>query len=387
MWTSRKWGKSPADLGASWIHGAKGNPLSSLAKEARAELLPSDYLSHPTFYDSVGARLGKADVDELNSLSKAFQDSLEWRILARRLTFQDDLPLQAVLNDFLVERQIGPEETRLAGYAVRLLALQFGADAKDLSLYKLNEGETFSGGDALFPNGYSQLPAYLAEGLDIRFGEVVERISYSEGGVSVFTKKNTYTADRAVVTLPLGVLKKGDIAFEPALPEDKRDAISKIEVGLLNKLYLRFPKVFWRRSESIGYLSDPLGRWPGWINFHAYTNEPVLLALNGGSFAHEVEGWTDEKTVADSLRVLKTIYGEATLEPTNYQLTRWASDPFAYGSYSYPTVGQGDARAVLAKPLQNVLFFAGEATSEEYPWTVHGAYLSGLREAERIAKL
>jgi monoamine oxidase len=88
------------------------------------------------------------------------------------------------------------------------------------------------------------------------------------------------------------------------------------------------------------------------------------------------------------MTVLRTIFGQAIPDPVAWQITRWASDPYALGSYSYNAVGASvKTRRVLSEPVEDRLFFAGEATSLKYPATVHGAYLSGQREAERILEL
>ncbi len=88
------------------------------------------------------------------------------------------------------------------------------------------------------------------------------------------------------------------------------------------------------------------------------------------------------------MRILRTVFGERVPEPTEVAVTRWHTDPFAIGSYSYvPVGGSSDDFEVLSRPVGDRLFFAGEATIVDHSGTVHGAYLSGLREAERIARL
>ncbi len=387
LWTSREWADVPVDLGASWLHGVQDNPLTELAAEARALTLPSDYLTDPVLYSSAGAWLNAEERALVDSLSEEFYGSLTRRAVARRLTFRGDVSLQALFDDFLGEQNLSQPQRVLANYGMGLLELQFGANAEQLSFYKLDEGVAFGGGDVLLPNGYSELAEYLALDLDIRLGETVERISYVDNGVKFDTPANVYTADRAILTLPLGVLKQESIEFVPALSTAKREAIERINVGLFNKVYLRFPQVFWNRAESFGYVSERKGQWPGFVNIHAYMDKPVLLIPNGATFAREIESWSDREIVDSIMSVLRTIYSDATLEPTAHQISRWGADPFAYGSYSYPTVDQGNARATLAAPVQNRLFFAGEATSVNHPWTVHGAYLSGLREAAKIVEL
>ena len=107
--------------------------------------------------------------------------------------------------------------------------------------------------------------------------------------------------------------------------------------------------------------------------------------FNAGVYGRAIEGQSDEEITAAAMTVLRTIYGDDIPQPTATRITRWAADPFAGGSYSYAAVGSTpDDRAALAAPVANRLFFAGEATSLDYPATVHGAYLAGLRVAREL---
>lgn len=99
-----------------------------------------------------------------------------------------------------------------------------------------------------------------------------------------------------------------------------------------------------------------------------------------------MEGLTDAQIVGSAMETLRTIYGDKIPEPSGHQITRWAGDPFARGSYSFNALGSAPGmRKVLARPLENRLFFAGEATSTAHFGTTHGAYLSGIRAAREIA--
>jgi monoamine oxidase len=85
------------------------------------------------------------------------------------------------------------------------------------------------------------------------------------------------------------------------------------------------------------------------------------------------------------MATLKVMYGTDIPQPTEHLITRWASDPYSFGSYSYvPRGATSSMRNDLAEPVANKVFFAGEATSSDFPSTVHGAFLSGQREADRI---
>ena len=173
------------------------------------------------------------------------------------------------------------------------------------------------------------------------------------------------------------------------MPRDKARAIAALGSGVLNKCFLRFPRAFWDPEvELFGWVSEQRGRWAEFLNLQAYGDAPVLLGFNAASFGREIEGWEDRAVVASAMETLRLIHGAKIPEPEAWQITRWASDRFARGAYSFAAVGSGTRhRQALAEPVEERLFFAGEATHTDYPATVHGALLSGEREAERILDL
>lgn len=123
----------------------------------------------------------------------------------------------------------------------------------------------------------------------------------------------------------------------------------------------------------------------GVVSFTRALNQPVLLGFNAADEARRMESWTDEKIVASALATLRRIFGRATPDPVDYQVTRWAADPFAAGSYSFNALGATpQMRDDLAASINGKLFFAGEATSRRHFGSAHGAYLSGLRAAREI---
>nr|WP_315981536.1 FAD-dependent oxidoreductase [Aliamphritea spongicola] len=113
-----------------------------------------------------------------------------------------------------------------------------------------------------------------------------------------------------------------------------------------------------------------------------------MLAFNAAYYAHELEQQSDDAVTEDAMNVLKKLYGDDIPAPVDVHITRWQADPFSLGAYSYtPVNGRAEQREDLAAPVADRVFFAGEATSSDYPATTHGAYLSGLREARRIQRL
>ena len=368
----------PLDMGASWIHGVQGNPLSELADRFNAARVPTEYDSIIR-YDADGRAIQDAESGEIDRDFEALMK----KVYRLQENLEGDISLQAA-----IDRSAKPTPTLT--YAINSeIEHDYGADVSDLSLFEWDQDGELSGGDVYIPNGYEQLINGLANGLDIRTGARVVKIDYQGENILIGTEKGEFTCQWAVVTLPLGVLQKGNVHFSPELPAKKQKAISRLKMGVLNKVYLKFARVFWETDvDLLGYVSAQKGHWCEWLNLYKYTGEPVLLAFNAGAYGVEIEAQTDEAIVAGAMQVLRRIYGEDIPDPEGASITRWMSDPFVYGSYSHiPPGASGADYDELARPVAGKLFFAGEATHRTYPATAHGAYLSGLRAAGEIKAL
>ncbi|MBX7224383.1 MAG: FAD-dependent oxidoreductase [Blastocatellia bacterium] len=380
--TDRRMKNLSLDLGASWIQGTENNPLTAIAAANNIKTIATDPDSMDAFF-SDGKPFTDRDWNRLERIS----NQMSRRIATAQEEYPEDTTLQRAVDKILADLEISPADKLLANFALSAeIENEYAADASRLSLYFWDQDGGFGGDDVIFPKGYGQIADFLAQGLDIRLEQIVNRVEYGSSGVKVVTDQGSFSAEQAVVTVPLGVLKKGVITFAPVLPATKQGAIKRLEMGILNKLYLRFPKVFWDPEvHAFGYVDEVKGRWNEWYNFQVYVNEPLLLAFATGIHAERIETMKDEAVVADAMTVLRKIYGSAIPNPTEWIVTRWGQDPFTFGSYSHvPPGARGKDYDLLAEPVGNRLFFAGEATNREHPATVHGAYLSGEREAKRI---
>lgn len=381
VWTSQHWPDAPMDLGASWIHGPRGNPIKELARQAEARTVRTDW-NNVVYFDSDGEKLSGKRATLLDRLSREVDRTLSGSNQNQGKTLQ-------VLFDQLAVGRTGAERKLIDFLVNAAVEQELATNAHELSAKAFNWGKEFRGGDVLFPSGYWDVFAPLVAGLDIRTNHVVREVAMGSDGVRIETNQGSFSADRVVVTLPLGVLQKGAVQFTPNLPVEKGVAMSTLGMGVLNKVYLRFEEVFWpSEQDGFSYLSSQKGRWSQWLDLHRPTGKPILLAFNAATFGREIESWPNAKIIDEAMVVLRRIFGERTPSPIDYQITRWGQDPFAFGSYS--TLGPGITEGMvktLANPVADRLFFAGEATSLDFPSTVHGAYLSGIREAERITKL
>jgi len=226
---------------------------------------------------------------------------------------------------------------------------------------------------------------------------IVTGIRWSDAGVRLTARVNgspeEHRAKRAILTVPLGALKAGAIAFEPPLPEAKRRAIEAIGFGAAMVIQMRFASLDpMRRLGDFGILSGG-----GASTFHrAYVRArgapPVLAAFVVGREARRRADMTDAEALRATLEELESIVPEARRlgAVVAAEIARWPADPFVRGGYSFLRVHARLAhRTALAAPVDGVLFFAGEATHDRgEAQTVHGAIETGYRAAnEAIASL
>ena len=214
-------------------------------------------------------------------------------------------------------------------------------------------------------------------------------MAHDEEGVRVSTASGeVFEAQRVIVTVPVGVLQRQTIVFEPALPESKLEAISRFEMSSLEKVVLRFDDAFWPRQGKFVYLYVGVerGEFPAVYDFTFHAGVPTLVLMHGGRRVRDVLHTKDDPTlVVEALAVVERVTGVSPPTPVASHVTRWRSDPFSFGSYAYPAVGlRFEDFEALATPIGERVFFAGEATSQDYFGTVHGALHSGIREGARL---
>uniref|UniRef100_A0AAY3ZUE8 Lysine-specific histone demethylase n=1 Tax=Denticeps clupeoides TaxID=299321 RepID=A0AAY3ZUE8_9TELE len=327
--------------------------------------------------------------------------------------------LQVKLEERLQELEANPpSDVYLSSRDRQILDWHFAnlefANATPLSTLSLKHWDQdddfeFTGSHLTVRNGYSCVPVALAEGLDIKLNTAVRQVRYTASGcevIAVNTRSTTqtfiYKCDAVLCTLPLGVMKQQPpaVQFVPPLPEWKTAAIQRMGFGNLNKVVLCFDRVFWDPSVNLfGHVGSTTASRGELFLFWNLYKAPILLALMAGEAAGIMENISDDVIVGRCLAILKGIFGSSAVpQPKETVVTRWRADPWARGSYSYVAAGSsGNDYDLMAQPItpgpaipgasQPVprLFFAGEHTIRNYPATVHGALLSGLREAGRIA--
>jgi monoamine oxidase len=366
------------DEGASWIHGPRGNPITSLATQAGANtFLTSDdsvevfNTNGIAYSDTVLTKAESQFESALNAVRSAGTQTKSFQTV-----FNSLYPTQA--NDKLWKYM-------LSAY----LEFSTGGDISKLSSKFFDDDEEFNGDDVIITNGYDKVTDFMAQGLEIRLSTRVTGINYANTKVVISANGSNIHADFVVVSVPLGVLKNNVIAFTPSLPANKIDAISNTNIGNVNKFLLTWKKPFWDPDlQYIGYTPDTKGKFNYFLNIKKFTTSNGLMTFALGDYATVTENMSDSQIINEIMLHLKGIYGNNIPSPSNFLRTKWGQNINSFGAYSYPTNGSTSADFdTLANQVNNKIFFAGEHTEREYRGTVHGAYLSGIREADKIIDL
>lgn len=396
IWTDQRLG-APCDLGASWVHGADNNPLADWCGALGIGLAVTS--EETRFVFANGQFRAEGEVLARAWRSRLFANRAIQRHSARVQRELDagrvpQVSLANALEPLLTSRRLRPLDQRVLAWRVSMAEGVQGAPADQLDLREWFPKEV-SMVNALPRGGYSQLINDAAQGLSIRTNEPVECISYDGTGVTVLTSANRHRADVALITVPLALLTSGKVRFDPALPPTKSDAIARIGYGgdgSLNKLVLRFPYVFWaeNRNRFLALLDEPTRRgiFTSWISLWPVVQQPILMSFTDGyTGANFDRHGTEEEVLQQGMKTLRRMFGPTVPDPVDYVFTRWLSDPWAMGSYSYPAVGnRSEDRVIYAEPVNERLYFAGEATHLTHYGTVHAALESGEKAAKQIAE-
>ncbi|MGN6369552.1 MAG: flavin monoamine oxidase family protein [Phycisphaerae bacterium] len=316
--------------------------------------------------------------------------------------------------DMTFEEAVGKFGGRFKAEAKRL-AKSFveGFDAADVRvvssqwLRAAQEASDEIEGDRLFRvlGGYDRIVQFLRTGLEdarhqLELNTLVRRIEWGKDGATVHAVNGrgdvmTCRARRVVITVPVGVLQlegneEGRIVFEPELPAKKRAAIGGIRMGPVVKTLLRFREAFWEEQEAdLHFFHVPGDLFPTW-----WTTLPlrstVLTGWSGGPAAAELSGKTTDEiltlaigSLSKVLRVSRRRLMEL-LEASH--VCNWQTEVLSRGAYSFAAVGGAGGPAELGRPVEGVLYFAGEAAHEGMSGTVAGAIASGRRAAGQVLR-
>ncbi|KAK6167988.1 hypothetical protein SNE40_021901 [Patella caerulea] len=385
--------------GAQLLIGQTNNPISIIAYQAG--LGTKVIKEHCNLMDHRGKLVDPLVDRRIDFHFNAMLDVIaEWR---QTKELSHDINL---LDKFFEMHEQFKEESQLPFTEEEEQVLQFhlgnleyacGASLSKVSALNWDHNESlpqFSGDAVLMKDGYSQVVKRMSENIDLCLNTQVLGIDYSDDVITVKTTDKTYTAHKVLVTVPLALLKKQTIQFTPPLPEKKLQAITSLGAGSLEKVALQFNKKFWKsktdEDDFFGHVpaeEKQRGLFNVFYDISTSTSDSGILVTNvSGEALNLIKDKTDKEVVNLCLYTLKSLFPAQTIpDPVNYLVTHWDSDPFAGMAYSYMPVGSdGSLYDDMAKDVNDKVYFAGEATNKQFPQSVTGAYLSGLREANKI---
>lgn len=349
------------DLGCFWLHSADRNPWAAIALEYGFSL---DKTQPGWGERLLRAGFGPADEADWQRTREAFYARLE------AAAEGPDRPAIEFLEP-------GNRWNAL------LNAVSTWANGVELDRVSVHDNRRYedSGVNWRVKEGYGSLIAALGVDLPVRLGAGVGRIDWSGRAVTLETALGTLRAHAAIVTVPTPLLAAETIRFEPALPADKIAAAQGVPLGVDNKLYFRLA----------GDLPDSDAHYVGSVSRVETAaiqvkphGRPLVEVYLGGKIALALEHAGADASIAFALDELAGLFGaDIRARLTPLAQSAWATDPWARGSYSYALPGHAEDRAILAAPVEDRLFFAGEACSPDYFSTAHGAYSSGIETADR----
>lgn len=399
---------SPVDLGGSWIHMPGGNPMSAFARQAGVARRGADPVPEMAGFDlAEGRRLSAAEAGELLGF---YDEGFPAATAQLTADLGPDASAAEGIEAFVAQAGLAPGPARRARQMLYgCIEAESAGLAETQSLrWMWNELEYDGNYFGDVPDGgYRRLTAAMAAGVDLRLGTEVTDVAVAADGVRVRTAGGRFEAgSHVVVTVPLGVLKRGAPRFSPGLPPDRLAAIGRLGFGRFEKVALRFEEPFWRAAgfpHLMLFPRDP-GEWVVWVMgldaFGAKGTGPVLVFFVFHSAARRLMGTGLDGAVQDgaglddasqdnavrwALGQLAEAIGRPCPEPLAVAVTSWGTDPYSYGSYSHIPPGSSPADAdLLGEPVGGRLLFAGEHTQSARIAYADGALTSGIREAKRL---
>ena len=236
-------------------------------------------------------------------------------------------------------------------------------------------------------DGFGKLIGHLSEDLNIKLNTIVKCIDQTNETIVVRTNQESYSCRYVISTLPTGVLQSGQVIFVPPLPDNKKTALEQLDSGNHEKIFLKFPSVFWDQDTEIFQLATPEGRGicTQWHNVLLSTENQKILYTNisGPDIAYARKG--DQALQDICMDRLRQMFGDQIPEPEAIYVTRWSLDQFTLGGpYAHPTMeGKMAHLSTIGEPFGHI-HFAGVDTSESETETVEAALLSGIRTAKQI---
>jgi monoamine oxidase len=354
-------GGYPWDLGCGWLHSADRNPFSRIAD---ALGLPLDKRPPHWTRQMAGLGMNRADQADYARALEALEARIEAAAAAGR-----DVAAAGLMDP---DGRWNPLLDAFSSY-------YNGAEFDRISTLDYAAFDD-TGVNWRAPNGYGALIAAWAQAAPVRLQTPVSRIDLTGPDVRLETAAGTLQARAVIVAVPTPHLADGSLAFSPDMPE-VRETAAALPLGLADKVLLQLgePEAFAAETHLFG---DPHRTATGSYHIRPF-GRPLVEVYLGGRCAEALEAEGEDAAAAFAVDELAGLLGSGVrARLTPLAASRWRADPFARGSYSHALPGRAAARAALAGPIQNRLFFAGEAVSAHGFSTAHGAAETGFAAAD-----
>lgn len=351
------------DLGCEWLHSADRNSFVPIAHELGFEI----DTTRPKWREQTG-NIGFPAKDREAFLRA--MDEFDARVEAA-----SDLP-----QDSPASRWLEPGN-RWNARIDSVSTYINGAELDRVSTYDMDAYED-TGVNWRVKRGYGALIAAYGAPCPLALNTRVKLVDHSGARVKIETSCGALTANKVIVTVPTNLIANETIHFHPALP-DKIAAAAGLPLGLADKVMLALDG-----PDALpvdGHLYGATDR-VGTGSYHLRPmGQPCISGFFGGSFARALGDKSVDALAAQAIDEIVALLGEDFRKKLHVLgSSRWAHDEFALGSYSHALPGHADAREDLAEPVDDRLFFAGEATSPNFYSTAHGAQETGVRAAKEV---
>lgn len=366
-WTDTSTFGVPFDLGCRYLHDEPVNPWVQYARDNNFELYPEN--NNLNLLKGGGALLPKQEF-------LAFEDSYNkaLQLILDKGKQGIDISAGSILS----------KEGKWEKYVANMLGLwTFGIETDILSTLDFYQA-TGHGQDLFCKQGYGSIISHFGRNIPITLNTPVKRIKWKDKGVIIETHSGIIKTKAVIITVSTGVLASENIIFDPPLPTWKTRAIEETPMIKSNHIALKFNKDIFGFGQDQPILLEDDHR----VGIISNTgNTSMLLFWVGGNLASSLEAVGEEYSIDFALRKVESLLGSKVLQEFNKGVsTRWGKDSWSYGAYSMAKPESHHLRKSLGLPIEQKLFFSGEAVNDIYISTSHGAFLSGKETALQVSQ-
>ncbi len=355
----------PIDMGCAWLHSADRNPWTAYAREVGFKVIERS----PAWQRRIGRE--EAPADYLQSWHDAF--ARNEKLIDAVAKSGRDLPVSEAVP---VDRH-RPNFDAVMGWLM-------GVDSEKVSCVdyaRYQDSEV----NWSVPRGLGALVAHAAQGLDVRLATPIRSLDYRGRLVRIQTDNGTMEARAVIVTVPTSLLSRGDVRFLPDLPFGFQEAFAAVPLGSPNKVFFRMAPGTMPVEGTTNFIGTADDKRTASYEVRS-AGQDVLMAFFGGYLSLELEqrGQLESFAREELSRIFGASFNSQLLAAVS---TGWSADPWSRGSYSAALPGYAHMRERMREPLDEKIFFAGEACSPDYFGTLIGASQTGVAAAKQVAAI